>query len=325
MESVWGVGNLPELGIVCGSGLHTLSSALDSIDLEIPFNEIPNFSSSSVKGHPGLMLFGRISNLRIVLLLGRLHYYEGHSPQKASYPILILLGLGISSIVLSNAAGGLSTDYSVGDIMLIIDHIYLAGISGMSPLVGPHMSIPELLSSLSTLSHFKALENKMDGRKSERFTPLNGIYSQELQKMFGQAIFDSKKMDIKRIHCGVYAYTAGPQYESPAETIALRKMGADAVGMSTVPEALIAAQYGLKLLAFSLITNEIPVHALRKSTDWLFPKDGENKETFMSTSISGPCHDEVIAAASDSTSALVSTMKRFCELYAIQNNSTIPA
>ena len=312
MEKAWGPGNLPELGIVCGSGLHTLASALDQTDLKIPFKNIPHFSVSAVVGHPGVMVFGKIAGLRIILLQGRIHYYEGNTPQQASYPVLLLFGLGVSSIVLSNAAGGLSTNYSVGDVMLITDHIYIAGFSGMSPLVGPHIAISEILSILSHLPHYKFLETRIKDQKSERFVPLNGVYSMELQRMFGQAVVDSKAMEKKRVHCGVYAYAAGPQYETPAETLALRNMGADAVGMSTVPEVLVAAQFGVKLFAFSLITNEIPIHTIQRSTEWLF----EQKTMGNGAAHNAPSHAEVIESANASANKLVSVMKRFCELYA---------
>ncbi|KGG52068.1 purine nucleoside phosphorylase, partial [Mitosporidium daphniae] len=245
LEKVWGVGTLPELGIVCGSGLSTMADALDAVSLEIPFGNIPNFPLSSVAGHAGLLIFGKIEGLHVVLLSGRVHYYEGYTPQQASYPIFLLSGLGVSSIVLSNAAGGLSINYKVGNIVVITDHLYLAGISGMSPLVGPHIAIPKILSSLRNLSHYTALKSRINGRNSERFTALNGIYSAHLRRLFGQAIVDTGAFEAGQIHCGVYAYTAGPQYESPAETVALRNMGADAVGMSTIPEVLVAAQYGI--------------------------------------------------------------------------------
>lgn len=216
--------NQPEIGIVLGSGLGDFADAIED-KVEIPYTEIPGFPVSTVKGHDGKLIFGHINSKEVCVMKGRIHYYEGYDIKEVVYPIEVLAGLGIKTIILTNAAGGVNTDFEPADLMIITDHINLMG---KNPLIGPN-----------------------DEDLGPRFPDMTDLYNKELIEV---AENSAKKLGID-IKEGVYMYFTGPSYETAAEVRMARILGADAVGMSTVPEAIIARHRGLKILGISTITN----------------------------------------------------------------------
>ena len=213
----------PEIGAVLGSGLGGLSKGID-IQYAIPYKEIPNFPVSTVAGHKGQLLFGTIAGKKIVAMQGRFHYYEGYTTQKVTFPIRVLAALGIRFIILSNASGGINPTFSVGDIMFISDHINLLP----NPLIGPH-----------------------DERLGVRFPDMGEAYNKKLMKL-ADAIAYSLDIDVQH---GVYVGDTGPSYETPSEYQYYRVIGADAVGMSTTPEAIVARQANLPVFGVSVISD----------------------------------------------------------------------
>lgn len=215
---------IPKIGIVLGTGLANFTREIQITDT-IPYGEIPNFPLSTVKGHHGKLIFGHIHSTPVVALKGRFHYYEGYSMQQVTFPIRVLKYLGIEHIFLSNASGGTNTDFSVGDIMIIEDHINL---TGQNPLIG---------------------EN--DEKLGPRFPDMSEVYDDSLIKM-AEGISDELGLNFKK---GVYAAVTGPNYETHAEYKYIRIIGADAVGMSTVPEAIVARHMNLPCFAVSVISD----------------------------------------------------------------------
>jgi len=221
----------PKLGIICGSGLGKLGDTLQS-PVKIDFNLVPHFqkSGSGVEGHSGELVIGQLSGVEVLCLKGRFHPYEGYPPWKVAFPIRVMKILGIESVIVTNAAGGMNPDFSVGDFMLIKDHIYLPGLMGYSPLVGPN-----------------------DPRFGTRFPPMSDAYDPEWLKLALKVAQESNE----RIKEGVYCCVFGPSYETPAEKRFLSMMGGDAVGMSTIHEVVAARHAGMRVLAISLITNMV--------------------------------------------------------------------
>lgn len=221
----------PEIGIVLGSGLGGLVNVMD-IQYTIPFTDIPNFPVSTVKGHKGQMVFGMLSGRKVAAMQGRFHYYEGYSTKEVTFPIRTLKYLGIKLLVLSNASGGINQSFRVSDIMFITDHINLLP----NPLIGPN-----------------------DDRIGTRFPEMSQPYDHRLIALADDI---AKKLDIHVQH-GVYVADSGPSYETPAEYRYYRIIGGDCVGMSTVPEVIVARHCGLTVFAVSVITDlggqEIPV------------------------------------------------------------------
>lgn len=225
----------PKSLIICGSGLGGISSLLHDTT-EISYTEIPGFKSSTVPGHAGKLLFGFIGSNKVpvVCMVGRLHFYEGYSFDETTFPIRLAKQLGVEIVVITNAAGGINGSYKAGDLMIIYDHINIPGFSGWHPLRGPNLE-----------------------KFGPRFQPLSDAYDLELRQLFFQ---QKVKLGIERnIHEGTYFYASGPTFESRAESKAIRILGGDAVGMSTVPEVIVARHSGLRVLALSLITNECVV------------------------------------------------------------------
>ena len=216
--------NQPEIGIVLGSGLGDFADAIED-KIEIPYTEIPGFPVSTVKGHDGKLIFGKINSKEVCVMKGRIHYYEGYDIKEVVYPIEVLAGLGIKTLILTNAAGGVNTDFEPADLMIINDHINLMG---KNPLIGPN-----------------------DEDFGPRFPDMTDLYNKDLIEVAEKS---AKKLGID-IKEGVYMYFTGPSYETAAEVRMARILGADAVGMSTVPEAIIARHRGLKILGISTITN----------------------------------------------------------------------
>ncbi|MCJ1468636.1 hypothetical protein MMC07_007265 [Pseudocyphellaria aurata] len=226
----------PAVGVICGSGLGGLAnSVLPQPRLEVPYMDIPHFPQSKVHGHAGKLVFGLLESFDIpmVLMVGRAHYYEGNSIQDITFPIRLLRRLGVKTVIVTNAAGGLNSDYAVGDIVVLNDHLNLAGLAGIHPLRGPNAD------DFGT-----------------RFPALSDAYDLDLRRRTHQMW---KKLehgtDNRRLHEGVYAFVGGPTYETRAESRLLRNLGADVVGMSTVPEIIVARHCSMRVLALSLVTN----------------------------------------------------------------------
>ncbi len=214
----------PKVGIILGTGLGGLVKEIEVVN-ELPYNEIPNFPVSTVEGHAGSLIFGKLAGVNVVAMQGRFHYYEGYSMQEVTFPIRILKFLGIKTLMLSNASGGLNPGFSVGDIMVITDHINLFP---DHPLRGPN--IEEL---------------------GPRFPDMSEVYATSMVNLINKVAYDNA-IDLQN---GVYAGISGPTYETPAEYHYIRTVGADAVGMSTVPEAIVARHMNLPCVAVSVITD----------------------------------------------------------------------
>ena len=213
----------PEVGIVLGSGLGGLVNVIDT-QYSIPYAEIPNFPVSTVAGHQGKLILGTLSGRKVVAMQGRFHYYEGYSTKEVTFPIRVLKYLGIKLLVLSNASGGINPDFRVSDIMIITDHINLLP----NPLIG-----------------------KNDDRIGTRFPEMSEAYN---KKAIALADKIAAELNIKVQH-GVYVGDTGPTYETPAEYNYYRVIGGDCVGMSTVPEVIMARHCGLPVFAMSIITD----------------------------------------------------------------------
>lgn len=214
----------PTAGVVLGSGLASFATSL-SERVEVPFSEIPHFPRTSVVGHPGCAVFGRIAGVPIAALQGRVHLYEGASAAEVAFPVRVLAALGVRTLVVTNAAGGIRADLTPGDLMMIVDHINL---SGHNPLTGMN-----------------------DERFGPRFPDMSTAYDPGLRTLLEMTAHDLS-IPLKR---GVYACMSGPSYETPAEIRMLRALGADATGMSTVCETVAAVHMGLKVAGISCISN----------------------------------------------------------------------
>ena len=216
--------NQPTIGIVLGSGLGSFAGEINT-EFEIPYREIPNFPVSTVEGHSGKLIFGNMCGIKVVAMAGRFHYYEGYSVEEVVFPIRVLKFLGIKTLLISNAAGGLNPSYKVGDLMIIKDHISMLTIN---PLLG---------------------KNEED--LGPRFPDMSEPYKNYLIEKAKQIGIENK-INLKE---GVYAGVTGPTFETRAEYKMLNLLGADAVGMSTVQEVIAAVHLGLPVFAMSVITD----------------------------------------------------------------------
>jgi purine-nucleoside phosphorylase len=214
----------PRVGIVLGSGLGNLSKEIQ-VEKEIAYKDIPNFPVSTVEGHKGKLIFGTLSGRKVVILSGRFHYYEGYSPEQVVFPIRVMKFLGVETLLVSNAAGGMNLSFRVGDLMIIRDHISLFTVN---PLLG-----------------------KNDEELGPRFPDMSEPYSHDLIKK-AKAIAGRHGIDV---HEGVYAGVTGPTFETRAEYKLLHIAGGDAVGMSTVQEVIAARHVGMAVFAMSVITD----------------------------------------------------------------------
>ena len=214
----------PRVLLILGSGLGSLGEAVED-PIAVPYDQVPHMKRSTAPDHAGRFVFGRLVGREVAVMQGRLHTYEGWSFEDVTYPVRVLRLLGAETLVVTNAAGAVNTAFSAGDIMLITDHIKLFG---MSPLRGPN------------LDEF-----------GPRFPDVSHVYTPALQAVARQT---AAELSIP-LREGVYMFFPGPQYETPAEVRAARALGADAVGMSTVPEAIVAAHCGMAVLGFTLCTN----------------------------------------------------------------------
>ena len=219
------MGNIePKIAIVLGSGLGVLSEDIQNKTV-IKYQDIPNFPISTVAGHAGELIIGTLENIPIIAMNGRFHYYEGYDLKEATLPIRVFKLLGIEELILTNASGGINTDYKPGDFMIIKDHLSFFAES--------------------------VLRGKNDNEFGVRFPDMSQTYNKERIEKLEKII----RKHTGVAHVGVYAYMKGPTFETPAEIRALRILGADAVGMSTVPEAVVANHCGIKISAISCITN----------------------------------------------------------------------
>lgn len=214
----------PEVGLILGSGLGTLADEIKN-PVIISYSDIPDFPVSTVEGHAGRLVIGEISGVNVLAMQGRFHYYEGYGMEQVTYPVRIMQGLGINKLIVTNAAGGVNLNYKPGTIMLIKDHINLMG---TNPLIGPNME-----------------------EFGPRFPDMTQGYDKNLLELAKET---GEKLHIE-LEEGVYAAVTGPSYETPAEIRYLRTIGSDAVGMSTVPEVIVANHSGMAVLGISCITN----------------------------------------------------------------------
>jgi len=218
----------PTVAIILGSGLGDLASEVRDATA-IPYEEIPYFAHSTVPGHAGRLLIGTLDGLAVVVMQGRFHLYEGYTPQVLTLPVRVINALGAQHLLVTNAAGGLNPAYRPGDFMLITDHINLPGLVGANPLVGSN-----------------------DERFGERFPALARAYDADLCSLARSVAVTLPELTL---HEGVYVMVSGPSFETGAELRFLRTIGADAVGMSTAPEVVVARHMGMRVLGISLITN----------------------------------------------------------------------
>lgn len=214
----------PEIGLVLGSGLGDLADEIVN-PVIVSYSDIPHFPTSTVAGHKGQLVYGELSGKTVVAMQGRFHFYEGYSIQEVTLPIRVMKLLGVTSIGLTNAAGGVNVEFTPGDLMLITDHI---NFTSQNPLIGHN-----------------------DDEMGPRFPDMSHTYDSEYQAIIQEV---AKKMNVS-IQTGVYMGFSGPTYETPAEVRMARILGADAVGMSTVPEAIVARHAGLRVFGISCITN----------------------------------------------------------------------
>ncbi|MCL7747085.1 purine-nucleoside phosphorylase [Halalkalibacter sp. MEB205] len=214
----------PSIGLILGSGLGVLADEIQN-PVKVPYSEIPNFPVSTVAGHAGQLVFGMLEGKQVVAMQGRFHFYEGYSMDVVTFPVRVMKALGVEQIIVTNAAGGVNESYEPGNLMIIKDHI---NNMGQNPLIGPN-----------------------DEAFGVRFPDMSSAYSGRLREL---ARDHAEKLTIN-VQEGVYVGNTGPSYETPAEIRMLRTLGADAVGMSTVPEVIVARHAGLEVLGISCISN----------------------------------------------------------------------
>jgi purine-nucleoside phosphorylase len=218
----------PRLALILGSGLGALANEIEQA-VAIPYAEIPYFARSTVPGHTGQLIIGKLEQVSVVAMQGRFHFYEGYALDSLTFPVRVMFMLGARLLIVSNAAGGVNPVYRPGDFMLIRDHIALPGLAGANPLIGPN-----------------------EHRFGPRFPSLAHAYDAELRALARQVASTIPNITL---HEGIYTMVAGPSYETSAELRFLRLIGTDAVGMSTVPEVIVARHMGMRVLGLSLITN----------------------------------------------------------------------
>ena len=215
---------VPEIGIILGSGLGGLADEIEN-GVVIPYEDIPFFSKSDAVGHANELVIGKLEGKTVVAMKGRYHFYEGYSLDEVTFPVRVMKALGIEKLIITNACGAVNTDFNPGELMLITDHLNLVGIN---PLIG-----------------------KNNDDLGTRFPDVSEVYNREMRNTALQVARDN---DIT-LREGVYGWWSGPVYETPAEIRMIRILGADAIGMSTVPEAVVAIHSGLKVLGISCLTN----------------------------------------------------------------------
>jgi len=218
----------PQVGIILGSGLSPLADEVQQADV-LPYADIPHFPTSTIEGHAGRLVIGYLAGRSVWVMQGRAHYYEGYSMQRITLPVRVMQVMGMHTLFVTNAAGGLNPDFRAGDVMLITDHINLVGMAGLNPLRGPN------LEAFGT-----------------RFPDMSQAYDAQLQEIARQV---ARRSSIP-LREGIYVSLAGPSFETPAEIRFLRSIGGDAVGMSTAPEVIVARHGGTRVLGLSGISNQ---------------------------------------------------------------------
>ncbi|XBW37678.1 hypothetical protein QEN19_003260 [Hanseniaspora menglaensis] len=246
----------PKLLIICGSGLGNLTTKLASKPhLIVPYTNLPGFQSSTVQGHSGELWFGHLKDTPVIIMKGRLHSYEGYDIKDTVYPIRLLhqysqkyCNSSLKGLIVTNAAGGLNDSFKIGDFMMIYDHLNIPGFSGNHPLVGPNWD--------------------EDG---ERFLAISDAYDFKLRKLFFNKFKSLQQQGLvsteRSVHEGTYSFVSGPTFESRSEARFLKAAGSDVVGMSTVPEVIVARHCGWKVLALSVITNNVVTDLPQKATE----------------------------------------------------------
>ena len=214
----------PVIGMILGSGLGTLADDIKN-PIKIPYSEIPHFAKSEAIGHANELVIGELNGKIVAAMKGRFHYYEGYSLDEVTFPVRVMKALGIEKVIITNACGAVNTSFNPGDLMLITDHINLVA---TNPLIGPN-----------------------NEKLGTRFPDLSDVYNKELRSI-ATKVAEEQNIQLQQ---GVYAWWSGPAYETPAEIRMIRTLGADAVGMSTVPEAIVATHGGMKVLGISCLTN----------------------------------------------------------------------
>lgn len=217
----------PQIGIILGSGMSPLANSIEHADI-LTYADIPHFATSTVSGHSGRLVAGLLDEREVLVMQGRIHYYEGYTMQQITLPVRMMHLVGINTLIVTNAAGGISPSFETGELMLIADHINLIGMAGLSPLIG--RNDPEL---------------------GPRFPDMSQSYDPKLREI-ARKVADVERIPLQE---GVYICLAGPSFETPADIRFLRMIGADAVGMSTVPEVTVACHMGMRVLGISGITN----------------------------------------------------------------------
>ncbi|HLO15952.1 MAG TPA: purine-nucleoside phosphorylase [Anaerolineales bacterium] len=218
----------PRVGLILGSGLNSLADSVQKADI-IPYSDLPNWPISTVQGHAGRLVIGELEGQPVLVMQGRIHFYEGYSMSQITLPVRVMLRLGLEMMIVTNAAGGVNPDFVPGDVMLITDHLNLLGMTGANPLMGPN--IDEL---------------------GPRFPDMSQAYDRKLMDMARQVASDENIL----LRQGVYCALSGPSFEGPADLRFLRLAGVDSVGMSTVPEVIVARHGGMRVLGLSGISNK---------------------------------------------------------------------
>jgi len=218
----------PRVGIILGSGLNDLAESVQKADI-IPYGDLPNWPISTVQGHAGRLVIGELEGQTVLIMQGRIHFYEGYGMSQITLPVRVMQRLGIEIMIVTNAAGGVNPAFTPGDVMLITDNLNLMGMTGMNPLMGPN--IDEL---------------------GPRFPDMSQAYDRKLMDIARKAASQASVALREGVYCGL----SGPSFEGPADLRFLRMIGADAVGMSTVPEVIVARHGGLRVLGFSGISNK---------------------------------------------------------------------
>ncbi|HEY9249294.1 MAG TPA: purine-nucleoside phosphorylase [Rariglobus sp.] len=241
----------PDIGLILGSGLGDLADSIEQAKV-IPYGDIPDFPVSTVEGHAGELVIGTLAGRPVLLMKGRFHMYEGYEADTVTFPIRVMKQLGIRTLLITNASGGINAEFSPGDLMLISDHLNLMG---KNPLVGPN-----------------------DAELGARFPDMSEAYSRKLRAL-ARSVGEKEGIALRE---GVYAGLLGPSYETPAEIRMLRTLGADAVGMSTVPETIAARHAGIEVLGISCISNMAAGMLEKPLSHAEVMETGERvKETFM--------------------------------------------
>src|SRR5687767_3380564 len=218
----------PRVGLILGSGLNDLADSVQKADI-IPYAEIPNWPISTVQGHAGRLVIGELDGQTVLVMQGRIHFYEGYGMSQITLPVRVMQRLGLEMLIVTNAAGGVNDKFEPGDVMLITDNLNLMGMTGANPLMGPN--IDEL---------------------GPRFPDMSQAYDRELMEI-ARKVAASENVQLRE---GVYCGLCGPSFEGPADLRFLHMIGADAVGMSTVPEVIVARHGGMRVLGFSGISNK---------------------------------------------------------------------